>query len=195
MIRQMTTADQAGQPDVETVLDYHGANGPLYMRTTHIGLVLATGEHNYHDDSDFFALVWNWEKGEPEEIGYGTTRGWTYPNGASVDATPEVIAAYDAYRASLTAAAKVRAKAVEAATPRVGKTVKVVRGRKIALGVTGVVTWVGTSKFGGRPKYLPSYLPFTETNLRMGIKLADGSVVFTDRKNIEVVVEFVTEAA
>jgi hypothetical protein len=55
------------------------------------GCVLALGEHNYYDDSDFYALVWDEEKGNVHEVQYATTRGWTYHNTAKVDATPEVI--------------------------------------------------------------------------------------------------------
>jgi hypothetical protein len=62
--------------------------GPLYMHTTHRGLVLDTGEHNYYDDSDFYAVVWNAEKGMPEHVEFASTRGWTYPNNACADATP-----------------------------------------------------------------------------------------------------------
>ena len=70
----------------------------IWMKRTHEGLVLATGEYNGYDDSDFYALVWNDEKGEPEKIIYATTRGWSYPNGATVDATPDVVQKYEDYR-------------------------------------------------------------------------------------------------
>ena len=61
---------------------------PLYMETTHVGVVLSTGEHNYHDDSDFFAVVWD-NEGCVREIEYATTRGWTYPNGHGLTLLPK----------------------------------------------------------------------------------------------------------
>jgi hypothetical protein len=69
-----------------------------WTRLSHVGLCISEREHNMYDDSDFYMTVWNQEKGEPEEIMFGTTRGWTYPcMASSVDATPEVRAAYDAW--------------------------------------------------------------------------------------------------
>lgn len=80
--------------------EYVTCPGPSAYWTvaSHVGLCLREREHNMRDDSDFYMLVWNPEKGEPEEIMFGTTRGWTYPCMAShVDATPEVRAAYEAW--------------------------------------------------------------------------------------------------
>ena len=70
-----------------------------YLRESHKGLVLNTYERNGRDDSDFFAVVWNPEKGHCEHIEYASTRGWSYPNNAIVDATPETLAAYAAFQA------------------------------------------------------------------------------------------------
>lgn len=67
----------------------------------------------------------------------------------------------------------------EAATPRVGKTVRVVRGRKVPRGLTGTVVWYGAGKqygYYGEPPY------------RVGIKDETGAVHWTDAKNVEVVV-------
>ena len=111
---------------------------PLYMRTTHVGKVLSLGERNGYDDSDFYAVVWDDEKNAPEEITYASTRGWTYPNGASVDATPEVVAKHEAWAAAVRESA--REARVEAERRR--------QSRK----PTACSTWPGTPSWpSGRP--------------------------------------------
>ena len=158
-------------------------SGPLYMRTTHVGLVLATGEVNGYDDSDFYAVVWNAEKGAPERITYASTRGWTYPNGAAEDATPEVLAAYEAYCKKVRAEAEAlrvkerverEAAAAERAAkaPRKGGVVRVVRGRKVKKGTEGRCFWVGTTSIGAE---------------RVGIELANGERVFVAAEYVEAV--------
>jgi hypothetical protein len=70
----------------------------IWMWDTHTGLCLEDHEINGHDDSDWYMVVWNPEKQEPERIEFATTRGWTYPAyGSKPDATPEVLAAYKAW--------------------------------------------------------------------------------------------------
>ncbi len=152
---------------------------PLILRETHKGVVLATGERNGYDDSDFTADVWNEADGRIDTIVYASTRGWTYANGATIDATPDVIAKAAAYRASVafntwTVKNNTRAKA-----PAFGKSVRVVRGRNVPKGTEGEVFWVGPDKFarnfyGGPVK------------MRIGIRLADGSKVFTAESNVDV---------
>lgn len=78
-----------------------GPSDPLYMQISYEGCVLGTGEHNGRDDSDFYAIVWDESEQRVREIQYATTRGWTYPNSAEVDATPEVVAKAEAYYAKL----------------------------------------------------------------------------------------------
>src|SRR5215510_5788359 len=55
------------------------AKTDIWRVTTHEGLVLELREMNGYDDSDFYAVVWNDAKGEPERVEYASTRGWTYP--------------------------------------------------------------------------------------------------------------------
>jgi hypothetical protein len=70
----------------------------IWLWKSHVGVCLREYEHNMRDDSDFFMVVWNAEKGAPETIMFATTRGWSYPSlASSVDATPEVQAAYKAW--------------------------------------------------------------------------------------------------
>lgn len=143
----------------------------LYMETTHIGLVLRLGEHNWHDDSDFYAVVWNAEKGEPEKIEYATTRGWSYPNSAREDASPEVVAAWTAWSEKMNAA-RVAAEAVtEAKALRRGKRVVVVKGRKVEKGTEGEVFWIGTDNWN---------------KVRIGIRDNAGKVHWTAGSNVVV---------
>jgi hypothetical protein len=148
-----------------------------WFRYSHEGLVLATGEHNWHDDSDFYAVVWDAGAGQPREIEYATTRGWTYANSATVDATPEVQAAHDAWRQARADQRRAEADAAEAATPRAGKTVKVVKGRKVPVGTVARVVWYGEGK--GFSRHAPVIM-------RVGL-MVEGERVFTDAANVEVV--------
>jgi hypothetical protein len=225
-IRMMTNKANAGQPNVETVTDYHGHEenrmrhsaecahrndsaflfergpgcqphdpparqfgcssfGPLYMMTTHVGLVLETREYNGYDDSDFYAIVWNEEKGETERVDYASTRGWTYPNGAAVDATPEVRAKYEAYMGRMRDAARQAAVDAEARRPARGKQVKIVRGRK-HYGQTGRIFWQGANRF--RTYYRNGYnQPDALHNQRFGIETADGEKFFVGGDYVEVI--------
>ncbi|MEV5568163.1 hypothetical protein AB0L54_35715, partial [Streptomyces sp. NPDC052196] len=107
---------------------------------TYVGAVLDTGEHNWHDDSDGYALVWDEESQSVKEVDTWTTRGWSYHDGASVDATRDVIAKAVAFRA---------AAYVERWVGEHGK--RVTQGMTAHVTVkgetlTGVVGWVGESK-------------------------------------------------
>lgn len=151
----------------------HVITEPLYMETTHIGVVLDTGEINGRDDSDFYAVVWDDEAGCTKRVTYASTRGWTYPNSASVDATPEVLAKYDAWCEKrrleyITAQSK-----KEAYTPSRGKRIRVVKGRKVEHGVEGEVFWVGPCKWNRNAS-------------RVGVQLTNGDKVFIDAANVVV---------
>jgi CubicO group peptidase (beta-lactamase class C family) len=153
--------------------------GPLYMETTHVGRVLALRERNGYDDSDFYAIVWDDEKGRPVEVEYASTRGWTYPNGAKVDATPEIVEKWEAWTREQKAACERARLAAEAALPRVGRTVRVVKGRKVEVGTVGEVFWAGRDQFKRGP--------WGRREIeRVGIRLLDGSRVFLDAGNVVV---------
>lgn len=100
---------------------------PLYMETTYEGAVLDTGEMNYHDDSDFYAVVFDGEI--VKRVEYASTRGWCYPNSASVDATPEVRAAAAAYLKAQAIVAWNAANEAQAKKPAIGKVARVVCGK------------------------------------------------------------------
>jgi hypothetical protein len=150
---------------------------PLYMETTHVGVVLSTGEHNYHDDSDFYALIWDEDTQSVREVEYASTRGWTYPNGAWVDATDEVKAKADAYYEGIALRNWKLDNEKQAKFPTKGKVVKVVKGRKTPVGTTGDVIWSGEGR---------RYGYYGKTPYRVGIKAADGVVHWTDADNVEV---------
>lgn len=82
------------------------------------GLVLDIYEHNGYDDSDFYALVWNEKEQKIDHVEYATTRGWSYPCNAWIDATPEVIekareSRRDAIRATVYGNAEKKAKEIQ----------------------------------------------------------------------------------
>ena len=165
----------AGWPDV---VGYH--------EVTYEGAVLATGEYNGYDDSDFYADVWDEATNAVKRVTYATTRGWTYLNGASVDATPEVKAKAAAfYRARKLDALKAAA-AEEARRPDRGKRVKVVRGRKVPKGTEGTVIWEGEGRyFGAVPRYRSGGWNTTAPR-RIGLVTDSGERFFTAASNVEV---------
>jgi hypothetical protein len=156
--------------------------------------VIETREMNGPDDSDFYALVWNTESGCVERVNYATTRFWTYPNGAFADATPEVLAAYNAkceadrlnHMARLEAerAAEKARKIAETAAlqakfdavPAKDAKVEVVnnRSKKAKKGETGKVFWKGVNKFD-------------ETKIAVGITMDDGRKVFMNADAVRAV--------
>lgn len=170
----------SGQTQEE--FDARKAAWKLFTYQTHVGLCLKTFERNGYHDSDFYVTVWNPETGKPEDIEYATTRGWTYANGASVDATPEVLAAYQAYEsARMAAARKLHAERV-AAMPEKGKVLRVVKGRKVPVGTEARCFWADvrfkTDRVLG--------VLFLGYEGRVGLETPAGRV-FTDCNNVEVV--------
>lgn len=161
-----------GWPDVKGTLE-----------VTYVGAVLYTGEINGYDDSDFYADVWTGTS--VKRITYATTRGWTYANGAHVDATPDVRAAAAVwYTARALESLKAKA-ADDALTPAKGKAVKVVKGRKVPLGTEGTVIWVGEGRYYGPvPRYKNGWS--TKPAARIGLRTADGATFFTAASNVVV---------
>jgi hypothetical protein len=183
-VRMMTEAETPG-----AVLDEYWTKQTgrdVWMVETHQGLVLELREMNGYDDSDFYARVWNDETGTVDRVTYASTRGWTYPNGAAVDATDEVKAKYDAFVAKELAEARAAAAAREAAMPAKGKkakTVRNVRGKNaVEAGVTGTIFWVGEDKFSKSYYGAP-------VKLRVGFEADDGRKVFLASNAVEVVQE------
>ena len=91
------------------------SNPGYYLYSTHHGLCLFDREVNGYHDSDFYMIVWNPEKGEPERIEFASTRGWSYPCYASrPDATDEVRAEYKAWQDKQAADARRRSRKAQA---------------------------------------------------------------------------------
>lgn len=109
---------------------------------TYEGAVLATYERNWHDDSDFYAIVWDEEAGAIKHVEYASTRGWTYHHGATVDATEDAKdkaerkLAEDLYAIALGSTHE-RASAVA-----IGKRVRSTTKRGKNVGLTGEVRWM-----------------------------------------------------
>lgn len=156
---QAGPADLSGHLSEECLQRHCSVCGPLYMETSRVGLVVETGERNFHDDSDFLAVYWDREARMLKSVTYGTTRGWSYPNHAEVDATPEVLAEVEAYRAECRIKAEAYRAAAEAKMVREGRRVtclgKSTKG-VYAKGDQGTVTALRTDPYAG-PFYRNGY--------------------------------------
>lgn len=151
----------------------------MYVEVMHTGKVVAERERNTYHDSDFYATV-EVEPGVFTEVQWGTTRFYAYGNGCVIDATDDVRERWEAVQRERAEAAALAARVrnmerliEDAKAPRKNDRVEVVRGRKVPKGTTGVVFWVGSCKFSGRP--------------RLGIKGEDGGTHWTAGSNCEVV--------
>lgn len=151
------------------------ANG--FYEESYVGKVLDLGEHNWHDDSDFYAVVWDDEASKPKHVDYATTRGWTYNNGANVDADSSVRAKYNAYLAKQNTAQWLMKANEAAAEAHSGAKVVVAKGRKFAKGKTGEV-------FGAKHCTFANYHGKT---YKVWVKWDDGSGAdMVDVKNLTV---------
>lgn len=193
-IKVMVSEEKAFEPNVTVVMDYPGHEagrtvtygegqsvtyGPLFMEETFVGCVLSLREANFHDDSDFYARVWDETIQAPREVQYATTRGWSYPNHATVDATPEVLAKLKGwvYRQSL---AELFNESVELSkVPAKGKRCIVVKGRKIQKGEVVTVLNIGA------PRKFGFYGPAT-VNAFVKVE-STGNMLKTNVNNLEVI--------
>jgi len=170
-----------GVTNVERVVSEYGTR---FYVTFGLGLTLGTGSEYLGDgDSVWFARIWNPIKKQEEQIGFG------YCNGAGDPREQVIVDPLDAVKLEHAAWVaeqnrkrdelrkkheeedrKYRAE-VEARTPNRGKTVKVVRGRKVPKGLIGKVFWYGQTRYG----------------YRVGIEVADGVRLFTADSNVEVI--------
>ena len=127
--------------------EYNQGGKSMVMIDKFHGLVLKEFEKNWRDDSDFYAIVWDEERKEPFETMFATTRGWTYPCGCVVDATPEVIAQYEAYIVRKEKVwAEYHAKA-DHHIPKIGRIARSLTTRGKAKDKQGEITWIGNSNY------------------------------------------------
>lgn len=161
--------------------------GDAAWRVEYEGAVLDTFERNGYDDSDFFAIVWDGEK--VTSVEYATTRGWTYPNTATVDATDEVRAkATDWFRARAREREE-RLDRAAAETPAVGKKVRVTKARTrgkapIAAGTEGWVAAIVPGVRSGR-----TYSDWAKPTESLVLQVWDPEprLVYIDEDKVEVV--------
>ena len=139
-------------------------NSPLIRsgEATHAGLVLSIEQkYNLRVMSDVwadftFAKVWDMAEGRPLLVTLGNTEFGSSAE-AEVDATPEVVAAHEAWLAAEKArkVAEEEARLEAEAEARVrevrrGCRAVVARGRKVAKGTEGRVFWLGHGDYGWR---------------------------------------------
>lgn len=119
------------------------------------GCVLATGEMNYHDDSDFYAVVWDAAgrdgQGSIHRVEYDTTR-FAGGGSAGVDATEDVKRQAEKYLAVRYLDYLMGLVALDVVDMKVGREVVFLRdyqgrkiGRTVRAGEIGVVFWRGIS--------------------------------------------------
>lgn len=79
----------------------YDAEKDIVLYDTYIGMCLVERERNMRDDSDFYMTVWDETTESPKEIMFASTRFWSYPcYGSSVDATPDIVAKWQAWKAN-----------------------------------------------------------------------------------------------
>lgn len=148
------------------------------------GAVLATGERNGYDDSDFYAVVWDDVKGKITTVDYDTTRGGGGGN-AVIDATDEAQAKANAYLEAWAYGRLVEADRAAAAKVEKGRRVRVKKGRTAPVGVEGTVFWVGEAR---------RFNHYGPASVRIGIATSDRKdergrnidVVWSYAHNVEV---------
>lgn len=137
-------AVMSGNHDIEM----RSLKGAKFLYTSHHGLCIRDREMNGYDDSDFYMTIWDEEAQAPYEYMFATTRGYTYDlMGSSPDATPEVMAAYEAWfkrqqeNELARRALRDRIETVKECLHMVhkGATCRVARGRKVPKGTVGKV--------------------------------------------------------
>lgn len=125
------------------------AKGLVMIDKLH-GKVISIFERSYRYDCDFVATIWNDEMGVPENVVYATTRAYSYPCIAIVDATDEVLKKYNDYRASAKLALVEYEEKKKNYIPRIGSLAKSLTKRGRAKGAIGAITWIGSSPYSDR---------------------------------------------
>ena len=135
------------------------------------GCVLSVREYNGYHDSDFYATVWDEEQGRVREIEDGTTRFPAPSKYHRPDASFEVKEKARAWWAREVGHKMAYGVLMgQRAFIDLGCEVEVFKGRKVSKGTKGEVVWKGEDGF--KPK---AY--------RIGIRLTDGSRVYTAMEN------------
>jgi len=151
------------------------------------GAVLATGERNYYDDSDFYAVVWDEERNAVRSVEYATTRSYTGGNSATRDCTPK-----NARKAAIYLGREYRREAhsrevSDSQVPYVGRPVRVVSARGGAAKHNGTVGWVSWRGEVRRHRY--DNWPATRVGIRPGCLCHQKEVdqIFVGQETVEVI--------
>lgn len=107
---------------------------------TYRGKILTTRERNYHDDSDFYAVVW--DNGALRSIEYASTRYYSYHDTATVDATEDVLAEANAFARKEMYEILQGENAWQSERVDKNRKVRVIRGRKCPVGTEGTVIYL-----------------------------------------------------
>jgi hypothetical protein len=130
--------------------------------TTYESAVLDMYEENGYNDSDFLAVVWDDTLNRPITRVYASTRGWTYHNGARIDATQEILDKALAWYRGKWIEWAIKKAHQDAQTPKKGSTIRSLTTKGKAVGAEGVVKWIGVDSYRST-RYTTMY--------RVGIKV------------------------
>jgi hypothetical protein len=159
---------------------------------TYYGSVLATTENNGYNDSDFFAIVWDEEDQCVKSISDGTTRFAAPPKYHRADASPEIRAKADNWLRTVHLPPLAKQSLIKQRTSlanlQFGEQVAIVKGRKYPIGTKGEVFGVYANQFYrdySRKTWAIQIKRFDPKSKNVGIRLADGSRIFTSLANVE----------
>lgn len=156
----------------------------------YVGTTLTTRERNYHDDSDFYAVVWDEADGQVKCVDYGTTR-FCWMGDATTDATPDIVAKANAWAQATLRDDIRKALEADARKVRIGDEVRTTVSRGKNKGFTGEVVSIAPNPF--RSYYRGGYNK-PEHNMQVKVRLLDGSYRFWALENVErLVVPAVTD--
>jgi hypothetical protein len=180
-ITMMCAKDAPGAVRSDYWSKSNGGGHEIYLLTEYVGCVVSMREMNGYDDSDFYATVWDEASGSFKEFCYASTRGWTYPNGATIDASPELMAKYAEYCREFAEGKKALLASLKGGADKKplvkGALVLVVAGRKVPLGSKGYIAAI-------EPNAYDAY------NDKVALQLLDGAgLVWTYAKNLKTIEE------
>jgi len=161
-----TTSSRLHFTEAKGIHGFNAEQRTVSAKETHVGLVVATGVDScVRIMSDVWtdfrtATVWVAEENTYKSVRYQDVDAcYNSLSIAAVDASPERLAHYAAWQEGTSAGLAYAnaigeynrrqfAKIAEAKRPAKGKTVEVFKGRKVALGTTGLVFWEGVDRYG-----------------------------------------------
>ena len=159
---------------------------------TYYGSVLAITENNGYNDSDFFAIVWDEEDQSVKSISDGTTRFAAPAKYHKADASPEVRAKADNWLRTVHLPPLAKQSLIKQRTSlanlQFGEQVAIVKGRKYPVGTKGEVFGVYDNQFYrdySRKGWAIQIKRFDPKSKNVGIRLSDGSRIFTSLANVE----------